>query len=120
MYFAYAAGPVCADVRDLRTHGPGLGSHDCEWSQGQNHVALKQLSHHFLSQRAAPASLSALSCIVPLFLSNTHIHSLSPPSRRCQEALTEQFPTAATLFSLLIPPLLRPTEDNMRPSVWSH
>lgn len=42
----YMQQRACVDVRVLRTHGPGLGSHDCKQSQGQNHAALKQLSHH--------------------------------------------------------------------------
>lgn len=42
----YTQRRACVDVRALRTHGPGLGSHDCKRSQGQNHAALKQLSHH--------------------------------------------------------------------------
>lgn len=42
---------VRADARVLRTHGPGLGSHDCERSRGQSRETLQQLSHRFLFQQ---------------------------------------------------------------------
>lgn len=124
-----AAARVSADVRVLRTHGPGLGSHDWERSQGQNHATLKQLSHHFLLQRTTPASLSLFHflavCLSPSHTS-MHPHSLFLPlflSEMSRSSHSAEFPTTVTLFSMLLPPsrpLPRPTEDNMRPSVWSH
>lgn len=64
----------CVDVRVLRTHGPGLSSHDCKRSQGRNHAALRQLSHHSLFHRAAPVpALPAQRSRIAL--PGTHPHS---------------------------------------------
>lgn len=105
---------VCVDMRGLRTHGRGLGSHDCKQSQGQKHAAIKQLPHHFPLKGTAPAPLCftflqhASSFFLTLARTHAGVHTrIFLPLFFCEMSWGSQrvaFPITVSLFKLQFPP----------------